>query len=71
MAPLEMVNGLVLHGLARTQVALYHEPDEEEGASMAEYGLLLALVAVVAVATLSTVGRNLKTKFQQVAQNLQ
>ena len=60
------INNMVLKGLAKWQT----RERDEKGASMAEYGLLLALVAVVAIATLTTVGTNVKTKFQAVADNL-
>ena len=59
-------NTWILRGMARWQC----RERREEGASMAEYGLLLALVAVVAIVTLKTVGTNVKTKFQAVADNL-
>ncbi|MCZ7664092.1 MAG: Flp family type IVb pilin [Thermoleophilia bacterium] len=39
----------------------------EEGAAMAEYGLLVALIAVVAMAALTPLGQNLFNKFQAVA----
>ena len=65
---MELVNNGILELMARYQGWKYR--DEEEGASMAEYGLLLALVAVVAVATLTTVGTGVKNKFTQVAANL-
>ena len=60
-------NEALLHGMARFQ-SLRHR--DEEGASMAEYGLLLALIAVVAIAALTSVGTGVKTKFQAVAANL-
>jgi pilus assembly protein Flp/PilA len=37
---------------------------------MAEYGLILALVSVVAIAVLVTVGGNLKNVFTSIANNL-
>jgi pilus assembly protein Flp/PilA len=39
----------------------------EEGASMAEYGLLLALIAVVAMAGATAVGQGVLSKFNEVA----
>jgi pilus assembly protein Flp/PilA len=65
---MEFVNNGILELMARYQGWKYR--DEEEGATMAEYGLLLALVAVVAIATLSTVGKGVSNKFQSVASNL-
>ena len=40
---------------------------EEEGATMVEYGLLLALIAMVALAGVTTLGSNLKSLFNSVA----
>lgn len=39
---------------------------EEEGQGMAEYGLILALVAVVAMAALVTMGPAIRDKFDEV-----
>jgi pilus assembly protein Flp/PilA len=40
---------------------------EEEGATAVEYGLLVALIAVVIMAAVGTLGTNLNTKFSSVA----
>jgi pilus assembly protein Flp/PilA len=39
---------------------------KEDGASAVEYGLLVALIAVVILAAVSTLGTNLNTKFSSV-----
>lgn len=39
---------------------------EEEGQGMVEYGLIIALISVVAIALLTDIGTNLQTKFQSV-----
>lgn len=39
----------------------------EEGASLVEYALLLALIAVVAIAAITALGGNASGKLQQVA----
>jgi len=36
----------------------------EEGATIVEYGLMVALIAVVAVAGVTTLGGNVKTTFE-------
>jgi len=36
---------------------------EEEGATMVEYGLMIALIAVVLIITVSLLGQSLKTSF--------
>jgi len=40
---------------------------DESGASAVEYGLLVALIAVVIIAAVTTLGQNLSGKFQSVA----
>ncbi len=40
---------------------------DEEGATMVEYGLLVALIAVVALAAITTLGQNLSSLFNTVA----
>jgi pilus assembly protein Flp/PilA len=43
---------------------------DEEGASLAEYGLLLALIAVVCIAAIAVVGTNISKMFSAVAGSL-
>lgn len=43
---------------------------DESGATAIEYGLIAALIAVVIIGTLSTIGTNLNTKLSAVATNL-
>jgi pilus assembly protein Flp/PilA len=40
--------------------------DREEGQAMAEYGIILALVAIVTIAILTTLGTDLIAAFQKV-----
>ena len=40
---------------------------DEEGATMVEYGLMVALIAIVAIVAVSTLGENVRDKFQEVA----
>ncbi|MES2180822.1 MAG: Flp family type IVb pilin [Pseudomonadota bacterium] len=40
---------------------------DEEGVTAIEYGLIAALIAIVIVGTVATVGTNLKTVFTSVA----
>ena len=42
----------------------------ESGATAIEYGLLAALIAVVIIGAVKTVGTNLSGKFNDVANNL-
>ena len=43
---------------------------DEEGATMVEYGLMLALIAVVCIAVITVLGQNLSTLFGLVANTL-
>jgi pilus assembly protein Flp/PilA len=44
---------------------------DEDGATMVEYGLMVALIAVVLIAIVTTVGQSLSGMFSQVDQGLQ
>ena len=43
---------------------------DESGVTAIEYGLNAALIAVVIISTITTLGTNLKTTFNSVATNL-
>jgi pilus assembly protein Flp/PilA len=43
---------------------------DEEGATMVEYGLLVALIAMVALVAVSQLGKNLSTVFSTVASSV-
>ena len=42
----------------------------EEGATLAEYGLLLALIAVVCIAAITLLGTKISTMFTTVANSI-
>jgi pilus assembly protein Flp/PilA len=42
----------------------------EEGATLAEYGLLLALIAVVCIAAITALGTKISSMFQQLATSI-
>ena len=44
--------------------------DDERGASMVEYGLLLALIAVIAIVAVKALGTSVSTKFSSVNSSL-
>jgi pilus assembly protein Flp/PilA len=43
---------------------------DERGASLVEYALLVALIAVVCIAAITLLGNNASTKFDSVAQSI-
>jgi len=43
---------------------------DESGATAIEYGLIAALIAVVIITALTTIGSNLNTKFTSIATTL-
>ena len=43
---------------------------DEAGASAVEYGLLVALIAVVILTAVSTLGKNVSTNFNSVATSI-
>jgi len=44
--------------------------NEEEGASMVEYALLVALIAVVAIVAIGIVGNNVNSTFEEVGNQM-
>ena len=44
---------------------------DEGGQGMVEYGLILALIAIVVIAALTLIGTNLKGKYEQINNSLQ
>ncbi|HHP50709.1 MAG TPA: Flp family type IVb pilin [Moorella mulderi] len=43
---------------------------DEEGQSMVEYGLILALIAVVAIAVLAAIGQKVKSTYEKVYEGI-
>ena len=44
--------------------------DDEKGASLVEYALLVALIAVVCIAAVMLLGQNASSKFDSVGQSI-
>ena len=44
--------------------------DEEEGATAVEYGLMVALIAIVIIAAVTLLGTNLSSLFNRIAGSL-
>ena len=55
---------------AITKVAKLQTMQDEEGQGLAEYGLILALIAVVCIAALTTLGTDLQGILGQVSAGL-
>lgn len=45
--------------------------EREEGASLVEYALLVALIAIICIAAITILGQNASSKFSSVASSLQ
>ena len=50
------------------RIATDKVPESEDGQDLLEYGLLAALIAVVAIGTVATVGQTIFTMFWQLIQ---
>ncbi len=60
----------MIHFLQTFQAWLAARADDESGATMVEYGLLLALIAVVCIVAVGLVGTNASTLFNNIAGSL-
>jgi pilus assembly protein Flp/PilA len=60
---------LQLHSFVSTFLARFHR-DDEEGQTLVEYGLLLALIAIVVIVGLIFLGPIISQLFSNVGQNL-
>ena len=56
--------------MERTMGKLRNFFKDESGATAVEYGLLVALIAMVIITVVTTLGTNLKTKFNSVATSI-
>ena len=54
----------------KTWIQAKFNVDGERGASMVEYGLLLALIAVIAIVAVRALGSSVSTKFSSVTSSL-
>jgi pilus assembly protein Flp/PilA len=53
--------------VTRIQSALYAARDREEGQALVEYALILALVSVISIGVLTTLGQNVAGRLGDVA----
>jgi pilus assembly protein Flp/PilA len=56
--------------MLRMWTAIQSRFNDEEGASLVEYALLVALIAVVAIVAVTTVGTKVSSNFDNVSSNL-
>jgi pilus assembly protein Flp/PilA len=62
---------MILSMVARwDNVFAQNETEDEQGQTMIEYGLIVALISIVAILTLTTVGSNIKDVFNSIAGKL-
>ncbi|MGI8553971.1 MAG: Flp family type IVb pilin [Dehalococcoidia bacterium] len=61
---------LNLYVYLQTLGARLLQADDDSGQGLAEYGLILALIAVVAIAALTGLGGAIVTKLQQLTNSL-
>jgi len=53
--------------VARIALAARRFIKDEEGAALAEYGILVAFIAIVAITAVTFFGSRISTKFSQIA----
>jgi pilus assembly protein Flp/PilA len=63
---LQLINNFVTNLIARIQ-----EAREESGQTLVEYGLIVALLSIAAIAILATVGGDIVDVFTEVSSELQ
>ena len=60
---------ITLHTFVRSWLEV-RVSDDDRGASLVEYALLVALIAIVCIAAITLLGGNAATKFSNVANSL-
>jgi len=68
--PLEPEGPAMLKAYTRAVARINSIRSDEEGATAVEYGLMVALIAVVIIGAVALIGTNLSTMFQGVADEL-
>ena len=68
---MQLLNEMILSMMVRWDNVFAHDESEDEsGQTMIEYGLIVALISIVAILTLTTVGGNIKNVFSSIAGKL-
>jgi len=65
-----MIPAQTFERLVTTLWAFVHRTDDDRGATLVEYVLLVALIAVVCIVAISFLGNAASTKFSSVGNNL-
>lgn len=64
------MTGLMVSMLAFVSGIKNRLSDEEKGATAVEYGIMVALIAVVIIGAVTTLGTNLNTAFGDIARQV-
>lgn len=64
------MTGLMVSMLAFVSGIKNRLSDEEKGATAVEYGIMVALIAVVIIGAVTTLGNNLNTAFGDIARQV-
>ena len=68
---MQLLNDMILSMMVRWDNVFAHdESEDEKGQTMIEYGLIVALISIVAIITLTLVGGNVKDVFNSVGGKL-
>jgi len=65
-----MFSTQTIQRLATTLLTFAHRTDDDRGATLVEYVLLVALIAVVCIVAISFLGTQASSKFSSVGNNL-
>ena len=67
---MQLLNDMILNAMVRWENVFANDSENEEGQTMIEYGLIVALISIVAILTLTTVGGNIRNVFSSIAGKL-
>jgi pilus assembly protein Flp/PilA len=56
--------------MAKVQIAMRRFIADQEGAALAEYGILVAFIAIVAIVAVTFFGGRISAKFSEYANNM-
>lgn len=56
--------------MSKSLIALRNFVDNEEGAALAEYGILIAFIAIVAIVAVTFFGSKISAKFSEYANSI-